>query len=104
MKRGRLLAGLVLLAGTLGGLSACVLPPDAPTILASANGTGPDDAYPVRSVAQEYEILRLLGLQSRGQALHTINGRPYDVITAVNPSTGQQRDVWFDISRFYGRY
>jgi len=70
-------------------------------VIASANGTGPDDAYVVDSVAQEYEVLRLLGLQS--QSLHVIDGRPFDVLTATDPETKEAREVWFDISRFFGR-
>jgi len=70
-------------------------------VIASANGTGPDDAYVVDSVAQEYEVLRLLGLQS--QSLHVIDGRPFDVLTATDPETKEARQVWFDISRFFGR-
>lgn len=70
-------------------------------MIASANGTGPDDAYVVDSVAQEYEVLRLLGLQS--QSLHVIDGRPFDVLTATDPETKEARQVWFDISRFFGR-
>lgn len=98
----RQLAALALL-GVLAGLPACTLPPDAPTLIASATGTGPDDAYRVVSVAQEYEVLRLLGLQARGQALHVLNGQPYDVIQGFNPATGETREVWFDIARFYNR-
>ncbi|GAA0275598.1 hypothetical protein GCM10009127_15280 [Alteraurantiacibacter aestuarii] len=93
-----------LLAGTLSaGLSGCLLPPDAPTVLASAGGTGPDDAYVVSSVAQEYEILRLLGLQSQSQEVHRIDGRTFDVLRVIDPQTQEARDVWFDISRFFGR-
>lgn len=102
MRKGRLgqvLAVLVLCAGT----AACVLPPDTPTVIASANGTGPQDAYRVSSVAQEYEVLRVLGLEPRGQSLHVINGQPFDVISAYNARTQETRDVWFDISRFFGR-
>lgn len=102
MTRGRLAAWLAVLA--LGaGTSACVLPPDTPTVIASANGTSAQDAYRVSSLAQEYEVLRVLGLEPRSQALHVINGQPYDVITAFNPRTQETRDVWFDIARFYGR-
>ncbi len=72
-------------------------------MIASANGTGPDDAYVVDSVAQEYEVLRLLGLQSQSQSLHVIDGRPFDVLTATDPETKEAREVWFDISRFFGR-
>jgi hypothetical protein len=103
LKLTRHLAALMLLAAGVGGLTACMLPPDAPTVLASANGTGPDDAYVVSSVAQEYEVLRLLGLTVQQQRVHMINGQPYDVLTAINPQTQQSRDVWFDISRFFRR-
>lgn len=102
MKLPRRLIGVALL-GAVAGLSACALPPDAPTVIASANGTGPNDAYVVVSVAQEYEVLHLLGLQSRGQELHVIDGHPYDVIDTIDPQTQETRDVWFDISRFFGR-
>ncbi len=87
----------------MGGLTACVLPPDAPTVLASANGTGPDDAYVVSSVAQEYEVVRLLGLTVQQQRVHVINGQPFDVLSTINPETQEMRDVWFDISRFFRR-
>ncbi|MCL6250613.1 hypothetical protein M3P36_06090 [Altererythrobacter sp. KTW20L] len=102
MKKGRGLA-LLLAGAILPALSGCLLPPDAPSVLASAGGTGPDDAYVVYSVEQEYEVLRLLGLRPERQSLHIIDGRAFDVIIATNPETGEARDVWFDISRFFGR-
>ncbi|MXO71333.1 DUF4919 domain-containing protein [Alteraurantiacibacter buctensis] len=102
MPKGRLALGLAVLA-LCAGTAACVLPPDTPTVIASAAGTSAQDAYRVSSVAQEYEVLRVLGLEARSQALHVINGQPYDVITAFNPRTGETRDVWFDIARFYNR-
>jgi hypothetical protein len=101
--KGKGHAAALALACLLPSLGACALPPDAPTIIASAGGTGPDDAYVVHSVMQEYEVLRLLGLEVERQALHQINGRSFDVLTARNPHTNETRDVWFDISRFYGR-
>ena len=99
----RRLVGTALLAAAAAGFSACALPPDAPTVIASANGTGPDDAYVVNSLAQEYEVLRLLGVESRSQRLHVIDGRPFDVISVTDPETQEARDIWFDISRFFGR-
>lgn len=100
MVKPRLLALLLTLAPLL---AACVTPPDAATIMASAQGTGPEDAYVVSSVAQEYEILRLLGLERGSQALHVIDGRAFDVLTARDPANGEMREIWFDISRFFGR-
>ncbi len=96
-------AALALIAAPLAALSACQTPPDAASVLASANGTGPEDAYVVSSIEQEYEIIRMLGLEMRGQALHMIDGTAYDVFDAVDPATQEAREVWFDISRFYGR-
>ena len=103
MNRGRHLA-LALAAGVMPlPLAGCLLPPDAPTIIASAGGSGPDDAYVVYSRAQESEVLALLGLTATGQELHLLNGRTFHVTAARNPQTNETRDVWFDISRFYGR-
>ena len=100
MSRRLALAVLVALAPLA---TACATPPDAATVLASAGGTGPDDAYVIANVAQEAEILRLLGVELQSQALHVIDGRPFDVLTVRDPATGTTREVWFDISRFFRR-
>ncbi|MFN3516835.1 MAG: DUF4919 domain-containing protein [Novosphingobium sp.] len=71
--------------------------------LKSGDGLTEKTAYKVSSVRQEYEILRYLGLEPRMQAL-VINKKAYDVITAVDPATGKERKVWFNISSFYGRF
>lgn len=102
MRVGRLAAWLAVLA--LGaGTGACVLPPDTPTVIASANGTGPQDAYRVASLAQELEVLRVLGLRVQTHARHVRDGVAYDVVQAADGATGEEREVWFDISRFSGR-
>jgi len=92
--RGRAAAALLALAPLMPG---CATASDPASILASAGGTGPEDAYVVTSVAQEYEILRLLGLQPGTQALNVVDGRAFDVLTASAPG-GEPREVWFDIS------
>ncbi|MFC3102263.1 hypothetical protein [Altererythrobacter lauratis] len=103
MPLGQWLA-LLLAAGLMPlPLAGCLLPPDAPTILASAGGTGPDDAYVVYSRSQEIEVLALLGLEAVRQELHLLNGRTFHVTAARSLQTGETRDVWFDISRFHGR-
>lgn len=99
---GRGLA-LLVAGAMLPALSGCLLPPDPPTIVASAGGTGPDDAYVVYSREQEDEVLRLLGLMVEGRELHLVNGTPYDMLATRHPATGEARDVWFDISRFFRR-
>jgi len=92
----------VALLVALAPLAACATPPDAATVLASARGTGPADAYAVSSAAQEHEILRLLGVELQSKALHVIDGQAFDVLT-VRSANGETRDLWFDISRFFRR-
>ena len=93
-----------LLAATLPALlTGCQLPPDVESVMAAAGGTSAADAYVVSSAEQEYEILRTLGLELRSRSVRMINGQPFDVLNAFDPKTGAVRDVWFDISRFFGR-
>jgi hypothetical protein len=42
-------------------------------------------------------------LQLRMQALQEIDGKPYDVHTLRN-DPGEERTVYFDISRFYDQF
>ncbi len=97
------LGAAVLAIAALPALSGCVLPPDTPSVLASASGTGPGDAYAVSSEAQEHEILTLLGLELQIKEVHQIDGRAYDVLIAKDLQTQETREVWFDISRFFLR-
>lgn len=73
------------------------------SVMAAAGGTSADDAFVVGSVPQEYAILKSLGLDLEVQSLHQINGKSYDVMRARDPKTGELREVWFDITRFFGR-
>ncbi|WP_088309098.1 DUF4919 domain-containing protein [Novosphingobium sp. B 225] len=72
-------------------------------ILAKSDGRTQATAYKVSSVADEYAIMRVLGLQSEQQALIIPKGKAYDRLTATDPNTGAKREVWFDISSFFGR-
>jgi hypothetical protein len=102
MKKGRGLA-LLLAGAMLPALAGCLLPPDAPTVLASAGGTGPDDAWFVYSPDQQQEVLRLLGVEVRGRSIHMIDGTTYEVMTVEDVRSGERRVVWFNISRFFRR-
>jgi len=99
MKWRRALAVLVATAP----LAACVTPPDSATVLASAGGTGADDAYVVTSEAQENEILRLLGVTVERRVVRVIDGRPFHVLTVRARESGETRELWFDVSRFFRR-
>jgi hypothetical protein len=72
-------------------------------LLASADGASAATAYRVRSVREEYQILAALGLCPGSQGLTTVGRRTYDVLTALDPRTGAERELWFDISAFFGR-
>jgi hypothetical protein len=67
-------------------------------------GATPETAIVVGSVAEEYQWMarNCPGYQPSMQALQHIQGKPYDVLTWRN-ARGDERVVYFDISRFYGR-
>jgi hypothetical protein len=72
-------------------------------ILAKGDGQSPATAYKVRNVDEEYEILLVLGLEHKKQSLVTAGKKFYDCFTINDPKTGKEREVWFDISSFFGQ-
>lgn len=68
------------------------------------DGSSPEKAIVVGSVGEEYAWMQrhCPGFQPGMQALHEIDGKPYDVLTWRN-AAGEERTVYFDISRFFGR-
>jgi hypothetical protein len=72
-------------------------------IIARTDGKSQETAYKVDSVHEEYEVLKALGLTPKSQAL-VIKKKPYDLLTAVDPATGSERELWFDISSFYPEF
>ena len=83
------------------------LPTDLPKavakLLAKADGRTQDKAIKVRSIDQEYEVLRALGFVPDTQSLIVDKGKSYDMIEASHRQTGEKREFWFDISSFFGR-
>ena len=72
-------------------------------VLAKGDGLSRESAYRVRSVREEYEILRVFGLTPGKQSLVIgPNGKAYDTLEGTDPRTGQTLEMWFDISSFYG--
>lgn len=63
-------------------------------------GGSPDTAFIVDSVAEEYGIVRSLGLEVAFQELRHENERSFDVLTCRDEA-GNERVIWFDISRFF---
>jgi hypothetical protein len=72
------------------------------SLLASATGASAQAAIRVRNIHEEYEVLGALGLCPRMQALVEHGRTAYDVLTAIDPRTGASRELWFDISSFFG--
>jgi hypothetical protein len=70
----------------------------------SRDGSSPQRAVVVRSIAEEYEWMRqnCRGFRPVHQALRQIDGKPFDVLTWRN-DRGEERTAYFDISAFFGR-
>jgi hypothetical protein len=69
------------------------------------DGSTPEKAIVVGSVGEEYQWMQrhCPGFQPNMQALQMIDDKPYDVLTWRN-DRGEERTVYFDISRFYGQF
>ena len=73
-------------------------------IIRKGDGLSEDTAFKVSNVRQEYEILRVYGLEPHIQSLvNGKNGKNFDVLEAKDPKTGKSYRLWFDISSFYGK-
>jgi hypothetical protein len=61
---------------------------------------GLEDSHPCKVIAiyEEYFVLQTLGLQFRGQSMHSCAGAPCDRMTAVDPETGDEITLYFDIT------
>ena len=70
----------------------------------SSDGSSAGQAVVVGSVGEEYAWMQehCQEFQPQMQSLQEIDGRPYDVHTLRN-ARGEERTVYFDISRFYGK-
>ncbi len=69
------------------------------------DGSSAAQAVVVGSVAEEYAWVarHCPGFQFQMQSLQLIDGKPYDVLTLRN-AQGEERQIFFDISRFYGKF
>ena len=75
-----------------------------PQAQAARDGSSKELAIKVRSVDQEYKILRGMNLTVEQQALiNDEDGRAFDVMTVLDPASGAKREVWFDITSFFGK-
>jgi hypothetical protein len=69
------------------------------SILKSGDGKSEASAFVVIEVAEEYSMLRLLGLRPSNQALIHAQGHSYDRFETKANDTGQQVVVFFNVDR-----
>ncbi len=67
------------------------------SILSSGTGRDFATAFQVISVAEEYAVMRVLGLQPDNQSLVEHEGSEFDVMTAKNPRTGTVLELHFNV-------
>ncbi|MGH6786921.1 MAG: hypothetical protein ACREBO_08820, partial [Novosphingobium sp.] len=70
------------------------LPKSVAKALAKADGQTRETAIKVRSVGQEYEIIRALGYAPQVQSLVMEGGKTYDRLDVVHAKTGDKRSFW----------
>lgn len=67
------------------------------SVLRSGSGRDFASAFQVISVAEEYAVLRVMGLQTAGQSLAGHEGSEFDVMTVTNRKTGAEQVLYFNI-------
>jgi hypothetical protein len=72
---------------------------------AGGDGSSAPQAIVVGSVGEEYAWVQrhCPGFAPQMQSLQHIDGKPYDVLHLKN-DRGDERTVYFDISKFFGKY
>jgi hypothetical protein len=61
------------------------------------DGLSAEKPFKVISIDEEYTLLKFLGFQRGGQALQSIGGHQFDVLTATNMKTKEQTKFYFNI-------
>lgn len=69
------------------------------SITKDADGNTPKTAYHVISVAEEYVLLNALELKRGSQAVETVDGSTFHVLTATDPGTNQPVKLYFNIDK-----
>jgi hypothetical protein len=75
------------------------------SIQKSGDGTGPQSAWFVVTIPEEYLFLyRVLGVNRKSQALVQQDGHSFDRLEVIDPRTNQTRYVWFNTDVDLGKY
>jgi hypothetical protein len=68
-------------------------------MLSAGNGSSRKAAITVLFIFEEYEMLSIWGLDCVRQSLKKVGTRSYDIMDVRDVETGQERSVYFDVSR-----
>ena len=71
------------------------------SIREAGDGMTPETAYAVIGVAEEYSLLGAMGVQVARQTLVQSARGPVDALEVVNPTNGERRTIYFDVSRLF---
>ncbi len=66
------------------------------SLLTSGDGKSDSTAYVIIDESEEYIILDALDLKPREQALLEIDGKPYDLLTAIDVKNNKKKEVYFN--------
>lgn len=69
------------------------------SIKSNADGKSVDSAYEVISINEEYGLIRTLGLRPIKQGLVQNKGHHFDAITVVDPQTGKESVIYFNVDK-----
>jgi hypothetical protein len=67
------------------------------SVFESGDGLGFETAFVVIDVAEEYAVLRALGIEPSRQSLVTQDGHEFDVFDVNHPKTGKDARLYFNI-------
>jgi len=73
------------------------------SVMGGKDGKTTATAWNAVSVGEEYQILRLIGLKHKSQALLNDKGSSFDVMTVINPDDGKEITIHFNIDFFFGK-
>lgn len=71
-------------------------------IASTGDGKGPETAYIVTSIGDEYELLTYLRYQPNGQSLVEHEGHSFDIQKCVDENDGEELAVYFNIDMPFG--
>jgi Domain of unknown function (DUF4919) len=69
------------------------------SIKSNVDGKSVDSAYEVISINEEYGLIRSLGLRPIRQGLVPNKGHHFDAITVVDPQTGKESVIYFNVDK-----